>query len=95
MATSTDTRFPSSLTPAAFMADAAACGVHFLVRPDGRFVVEYPAEPAGIDEEDVRALFADRRFRAGVKRIAAKRCARALAEFHARRSSTADGNQRQ
>lgn len=76
MATSIDTRNPSRLTPAAFMADAAACGVHFLVHPDRRFVVQYPMESAGMDAEDVAAVFADRRLRAGVRRIAARRCVR-------------------
>lgn len=73
MATSTDTRNPSRLTPAAFMADAAACGVHFLVHPDGRLVVQYPVPFEGMDERDVGAALTDRKLRAGVRRIAARR----------------------
>lgn len=77
MATSTTTRNPSRLTPAAFMADAAACGVHFLVHPDGSLWTQLPVPLQGMDERDVAAAFADRRLRAGVKRIAARRCAAA------------------
>ena len=79
MATPIDTRIPSRITPREFMADAAACGVHFLVHPDGRFVVQYPIEPAGMDPDDVAAMFTDRRLRAGVRRIAARQCAAAWA----------------